>query len=230
MPSPNYIRVASWDLVPRRTAHVVIDNQNDFLHPDGWYGKNGIDISHMQRVIEPTKVLNEECRRRGVPIIWTRHGTKGLEDGGPFMEIREILRDGGLRQNTWGYELLDELDAREGDWYVEKCRLSGFFQTNLELILRGLGAETVLITGVLTNQCVGATTKDALFRDFKPIVVEDCTGTTLPHLHAPAIEMIGVGWGQVNTLEQTLEQLRAFPAALTNASSRDHDDSEELEQ
>ncbi len=171
----------------------------------------------MQRVIEPTKTLNDECRRRGVPIVWTRHGTKGLEDGGPFMEIRAVLHDGGLRKGTWGYEVLEELGARAEDWFVEKSRLSAFFQTNLELILRGLGAETVLLTGVLTNQCVGATTKDALFRDFKPIVVEECTGTTLPHLHAPAIEMIGVGWGQVNTLEETLAELRTFPAVMATA-------------
>ena len=217
MSSPHYVRESSWSLVPKRTVHVVIDDQNDFLHPDGWYGVNGIDISHMQRVIEPTKRLNDECRRRGVPIVWTRHGTKGLEDGGPFMEIREILHDGGLRQGTWGYELLDELDARPEDWYVEKNRLSAFFQTNLELVLRGLDAETVLITGVLTNQCVGATAKDALFRNFKPIVVEEATGTTLPHLHAPAIEMISVGWGQVNTLERTLAELATFPAVMTAA-------------
>ena len=66
---------------------------------------------------------------------------------------------------------------RPEDWIVEKTRLSAFFQTNLEQILRALGAETVLITGVLTNQCVGATCKDAMFRDFKPIVVEECVGT-----------------------------------------------------
>jgi nicotinamidase-related amidase len=150
-----------------------------------------------------------------VPVVWTRHGTKGVEDGGPFMEIRAILRDGGLRRGTWGYEILGELEPRAEDWYVEKTRLSAFFQTNLELVLRGLGAETVLLTGVLTNQCVGATCKDALFRDFKPVVVEECVGTTLPHLHGPAIEMISVGWGQVNTLEQTLSELRAFPAVVT---------------
>ena len=94
-----------------------------------------------------------------------------------------------------------------------KTRLSAFFQTNLEQVLRALGAETVILTGVLTNQCVGATCQGALFRDFKPIVVEECVGTVTPHLHDPAIEMIRVGWGQVNTLEQTLEELRTFPLA-----------------
>src|SRR5712691_3190602 len=204
----------SWSLVPGRTVLVNIDLQNDFLHPDGCYGKNGIDISHMQRVVEPVKELVAACRPRGVPVVWTRHGTHGVEDGGPFMELRPVLREGGLRIGTWGYEIIAELEPKAEDWFVEKNRLSAFFQTNLELVLRGLDAETVLLTGVLTNQCIGATCKDALFRAFKPVVVEEATGTTLPHLHDPAIEMIRVGWGQVNTLGQTLAELAAFPTVL----------------
>jgi ureidoacrylate peracid hydrolase len=212
VPELPYFDPSAWRLVPGKTVHVVIDDQNDFVHPDGWYATHGVDIAHMRRVIEPTKVLNEECRRRGVPIIWTRHGSRGLTDGGPFLTKRVMLREGGLRIGTWGYEIIDELVVHPADWIVEKTRLSAFFQTNLEQILRALGAETVLITGVLTNQCVGATCKDAMFRDFEPIVVEECVGTATPHLHDPAIEMISVGWGQVNTLEQTLGELRAFPA------------------
>ena len=75
-----------------------------------------------------------------------------------------------------------------------------------------------ILTGVLTNQCVGATCKDAMFRDFKPIVVEEATGTATPHLHEPAIEMMNMGWGQVNTLEQTLAELREFPLVEGSAS------------
>ena len=212
MSEMHYFDPAAWRLAPGRTVHVVIDDQNDFLHPDGWYATHDIDIGHMRRVIEPTQELNEECRRHGVPIVWTRHGTRGVDDGGPFMHKRVLLLEGGLRVGTWGFEILGELEPQPEDWYVEKTRLSAFFQTNLEQILRALGAESVLLTGVLTNQCVGATCKDALYRDFKPIVVEECVGTATPHLHDPAIEMIRVGWGQVNTLSETLDELRGFPA------------------
>ena len=213
MSEMHYFDPAAWRLEPGRTVHVVIDDQNDFLHPDGWYATHDIDISHMQRVIEPTKELIEACRRGGVPIVWTRHGTRGVEDGGPFMRKRPLLLEGGLRIGTWGFEILAELEPRPEDWYVEKTRLSAFFQTNLEQVLRALGAESVLLTGVLTNQCVGATCKDALYRDFKPIVVEECVGTVTQHLHDPALEMIRVGWGQVSTLSQTLDELRGFPSA-----------------
>jgi nicotinamidase-related amidase len=199
-----------WELVPDHTALVIIDAQRDFLDPGGWYAQSGVDISHMRRVIEPTQRLLAAARRARIPVVWTRHGYKDGTDGGPFMELRPFLRDGGLRQDTWGYAIVDGLDAADCDWFVEKSRLSAFFNTNLELVLRALHAETVLITGVLTNQCVAATSKDAMFRDFKPIVVEECTGTTLPHLHEPALEMIRVGWGEVRSLADAVAELEAL--------------------
>jgi ureidoacrylate peracid hydrolase len=199
------------DLIVGRTVIVHIDLQNDFLDEQGHYAKSGIDISHMRRVIAPIRDLTVEARRRGVPIIWTRHGTKGLVDGGPFMRHRPFLKHAGLRQNTWGYEIYESLNAQPDDWYVEKTRLSAFYSTNLEVILRGLKAETVIMTGVLTNQCVAATSKDAMFRDYLPIVIEECTGTTMPHLHGPAIEMMQVGWAEVSTMDAITAQLRQFP-------------------
>ena len=68
----------------------------------------------------------------------------------------------------------------------------------------------MLITGVLTNQCVAATSKDASFRDFKPVMVEECIGTTMPHLHEPAMEMMKVGWAEVTSLDHALVQLSRF--------------------
>jgi len=205
--------VARWDLVPSRTALVVIDPQNDFLHAEGWYAKSGVDVSHMQRTIGPIRSLVAAARKKSIPVIWTRHGFRDATDAGVFFELRPFLKDGGLRQGTWGAAILDGLGASADDWYIEKTRLSAFYNTNLEATLRALKAETVLFAGVLTNQCVAATSKDANFRDFKPIVVEDCTGTTLPHLHDPAIEMIRVGWGEVRSLKEALAEIAQLPLA-----------------
>ena len=201
-----------WDLNPGRTVLVVIDPQNDFLHADGWYAQQGIDIAHMQRIIEPTRQLLEDVRAKNIPVVWTRHGSRGAEDAGPFMQLRPFLKEGGLRQDSWGYEIYEELGPRAADWYVEKSRLSAFYNTNLEGVLRTLNADTVLFAGVLTNQCVAASSKDAMYRDFRPIVIEDCTGTTMPHLHEPAIEMMRVGWCDVRDLESTLSEIRQLAA------------------
>ena len=162
----------------------------------------------MRRTIEPTRCLLSDARAKNIPIVWTRHGSRSVADGGPFMRLRPFLKEGGLRQGTWGYQILDDLAPKEEDWYVDKTRLSAFYNSNLEGVLRALNADTVLIAGVLTNQCVAATSKDAMFRDFKPIVIEECTGTTLPHLHDPAIEMMRVGWCEVRELEETLGEIR----------------------
>ena len=198
--------------MPGRTVHVVIDDQNDFLHPDGWYAKHDIDISHMRRVIEPTKELNEACRRRGVPdrLDAPRHprrrGWRPLHGASA-----SLLREGGLRIGTWGFEILDELDARPEDWYVAKTRLSAFFQTNLEQVLRALGAETVLITGVLPTSASARPARTRCSATSSRSWSRSASARRTPHLHEPAMEMIRVGWGQVNTLAQTLDELRALP-------------------
>jgi len=202
--------LASWRLTPGRTALVVIDMQNDFLSGDGWYAQSGIDISHMQQSIEPVQALVAGAREQGVPVIWTQHGFRDMTDAGVFAMLRDFMKDGGLRKDTWGYELIRELDAHPDDWRVEKNRLSSFFATNLDLILRGLDVDTLLICGVLTNQCVKATAVDANFRDYKPIVVREATGTTLPHLHEPALEMIAVGIGETRSLENTLKDIKGL--------------------
>ena len=202
--------LASWRLTPGRTALIVIDMQNDFLSADGWYAKSNVDIAHMRRAIELTRQLVAAAREQQVPVVWTQHGFRDAADAGVFVTLRDFLKDGGLREATWGYELHADMDARPDDWYVRKNRLSGFYATNLDLILRGLNTDTVVICGVLTNQCVKATAVDANFRDYKPIVVEEATGTTVPHLHGPALEMISVGIGETRSLAQTLSDLKGL--------------------
>ncbi|HSK14810.1 MAG TPA: isochorismatase family cysteine hydrolase [Gaiellaceae bacterium] len=203
-----------WDIVPGRTTLLLIDFQNDFLHAEGWYAQSGVDISHMRRSIPPTRRLIEAARLANVPLVWTRHGCRDERDAGTFFQLRPFLRDGGLRLGTWGYQVIDELPVGEDDWFVEKNRLSAFYNTNLEVVLRALDTEVLLVGGVLTNQCVAASSKDATFRDFKPIVVEECTGTTLPHLHEPALEMVRVGWGEVRGVDETVAELEALAARV----------------
>ena len=209
-PGTTPYNLAAWQLSAGRTALVAIDMQNDFLHADGWYRQSGIDISHMQKSIEPVRALVAAAREQDVPVIWTQHGFRDGTDAGVFATLRDFMKQGGLRKGTWGYELIGEMDVQADDWLVEKSRLSGFFATNLDLILRGLDADTVLICGVLTNQCVKATAVDANFRDYKPIVVAEATGTTLPHLHDPALEMIAVGIGETRSLEGTLKDIKGL--------------------
>ena len=199
-----------FDMPAGRTALVVIDMQNDFLHPEGWYARRA-STSATCAGDRPTAALVKEARARGVPVIWTRHGFRDKRDAGILAQHRPFFDKGGLRQGTWGYEVLEDCGPLETDWFVEKQRLSAFFHTNLEVVLRALKAETVIFAGVLTNQCVAATSKDANFRDMAPVVVREAVGTTLPHLHDPALEMMAIGWAEVRGLDPTLAALRGMP-------------------
>ncbi|MEQ9125544.1 MAG: isochorismatase family cysteine hydrolase [Alphaproteobacteria bacterium] len=197
----------SWPLVPGRTALVVIDMQNDCIHPDGRYAQCGVDVEHMRRAIAPTRRLVDAARAASVPIIWVRHGFRDRQDAGILGSLRAFLDDAGLRPGTWGYQIADEMDARPDDIYIDKSRLSAFYGTDLERMLQDLETETLLVCGVMTNQCVKATVADASYRDIKPIVVAEATGAALPRLHGPALEMIAVSLGEVRSFDQALEDL-----------------------
>ena len=93
---------ATWSLVPRRTAVVVIDMQNDFLHPEGWYAQSGVDIIHMQAAIGPTRTLVAEARARGVPIIWTRHGFRDERDAGDLYAAAAVFGHRGSEEGDVG--------------------------------------------------------------------------------------------------------------------------------
>ena len=167
-------RPARWDLVPGHTALVAIDVQNDFLHADGWYATSGIDIAHMRRVIEPTQRLVAACRaarrpgRSGRATAPRRRGRRAVHAAAAVPARRRPARraPGATRSST----------SFEPPTTTGSSRRTGSARSSTRTsssCSRGLHAETVLITGVLTNQCVAATSKDAMFRDFKPIVVED---------------------------------------------------------
>lgn len=194
---------------PKKTALLVIDMQNDFLSDEGWYARKGIDISHMQKIIPHLKKLIAVMRRLNVPIIYTRHMFRDVKDGGILVSVRPILKDGGLRCGTWGVEIIDELKPRPEDWIVQKSRLSAFFSTNLDLILRGLKVDTVILTGILTNQCVESTSREASFRDYKVIVISDCVGTIHLDLHEPSLKATRVGWGDVTTSDEIIKDLES---------------------
>ncbi len=106
-------------------------------------------------------------------------------------------------RDTWGTEILDALTPEPGDDVVSKHRFSGFFETELDEVLRGLGANYLLVTGCTTSVCVESTVRDAMFRDYSCIVLEDCTaepiGADLPRTnHEASLLVIETLFGWVS--------------------------------
>lgn len=173
----------STKLDPGRTALILIDFQNEWFSADGAYARTGYDISHMTRIVEPSVRLVNFCHERGIDVICLTYAVRGAVDGGPVFLKRPALReDGGrgLRENTFGVEIIPELPVsaeRHGDWFIQRRRMSGFYQTGLEQLLRDLGRDTILITGVATGSCCESTARDANFRNINAVMVHDCLGT-----------------------------------------------------
>ncbi len=170
-------------LNPKTTALILVDFQNEWFHADGAYARTGFDISHMTRTVEPTVRLVNFCHEHRIDVICLTYACRGRIDGGPVFDKRPALReDGGrgLREGTFGVQLIPELPLsaeKYGDWFMQRKRMSGFYQTGLEQLLRDLGKDTVLITGVATGSCCESTARDANFRNFYAVMVHDCLGT-----------------------------------------------------
>jgi nicotinamidase-related amidase len=178
-----------------RTAIVVIDMQNDFCAPGGWVDHLGADYRPDRKPIESLQRLLPALRGAGVPVIWVNWGNRPdlanmppnqihlYKPVGVGVGLGDPLPGSGahvLEKDSWAAAVVDELKQEPEDIKVDKYRISGFWDTPLDSILRNLGVRTVLFTGVNTDQCVLHSLTDANFLGYGCILVEDCCGTTSP--------------------------------------------------
>lgn len=178
-----------------KAAFLVVDMQNDFCTPGGWMDACGIDISPNRAPIEPIARTVAACRGHGVPVVWVNWGVrKDLLNISPSLRHAHNPRGNApglaepvpgtrseiLREESWGAEVVDEINPGEADHHVNKHRFSGFWDTDLDAILRNLGVRTLLIGGVNLDQCVMTTLEDASFLGYDTILVRDCAATTSP--------------------------------------------------
>jgi ureidoacrylate peracid hydrolase len=183
------------DIDLARTAVVVVDMQNAYATKGGMLDLGtGIDEARIRPVIGAHQRLLPAARASGVKVIYLQFGYKpDLSDaGGPHspnirkqMAIRMIRerpadRDKLIIQGTWGWKIIDEIAPEPGDVVVQKSRYSGFAGTTLENQLNGLDIRHLIFTGVATNVCVESTAREAFFREFWPILVEDAMDHTGP--------------------------------------------------
>ena len=169
--------------------------QNDFCHPDGWLASIGVDITRARDPLAPLRALLPGLRHAGVPIIWVNWGTRPdrlnlspalrhvYDPAGTRQGLGDTLRSTGspvLQAGSPSAAIVDELAPPEGDIHVAKHRMSGFWDTPLDSILRNLRLDTLLFAGVNLDQCVLHTLADANFLGYDTILVEDCAATTNP--------------------------------------------------
>ncbi|MEM1436766.1 MAG: isochorismatase family cysteine hydrolase [Pseudomonadota bacterium] len=178
-----------------RSACVVVDMQNDFCHPDGWLAGIGVDVAPARTAIAPLVSLLPRLRAQGVPIIWLNWGNRPdranlspallhVYDGsgaGAGIGARLGPRQAAvLEKGSWSAQVVDELAVAAEDLKVDKYRMSGFWDTPLDAMLRNLRVETLLFAGVNADQCVLHTLADGNFLGYDTLLIEDATATTSP--------------------------------------------------
>ena len=179
----------------RRTAMIVIDMQNDFCAAGGWVDHIGGDYRPDRKPIKPLQKLLPALRKARVPVIWVNWGNRPdlanmppnqihlYKRGGQGIGLGEPLPGSGshvLEKDSWAAAVVDELKQEPDDIKVDKHRISGFWDTPLDSILRNLGIRTVLFAGVNTDQCVLHSLTDANFLGYGCLLVEDCCATSSP--------------------------------------------------
>jgi len=213
-----------------RTAALLVDMQNDFAAKGGMFERAGIDISITRAAIEPTARALAAMRQAGITVIYLKMGYgPDLADLGPpdcpnrikhlplavgttvttpdGRESRILIRD------TWNTDIVDELKPEAGDIIVYKTRYSGFYETDLHSILKTRGIKSLVVAGATTCVCVDSTIRDAMFRDYACVVLEDCTGEPIGNCaarsnHEAALLTIQTLLGWVSTSADLIRALR----------------------
>ena len=185
-----------------RSALVVVDMQNDVCHAQGWFGCKGIDVTPMRKPIATIATLADGLRAAGARVIWLNWGIradranlpasalyrgKRTPDAAGYGEASSAGRGPSLVQGSWGAARIDELPAHPADLTVMKHRLSGFWDSELDSVLRRAGVTTLFFAGINTDRCVFSTLQDAGFLGYDCVLVEDACGTPSPQYVSDAI-------------------------------------------
>jgi len=218
-----------------RTVVLVVDMTNDFGSKGGMFERAGIDIAPIQRAVGPTARVLAAAREHGVKIVYLSMAYQpDLADVGPpespnwrahvqFLQVGRTVQapDGSstriLVRDNWGTRVLSELRPAAGEPVVYKTRYSGFYATELDQILRTMDARYLVITGCTTSVCVESTLRDAMFRDYSPILLADCAaepiGDKLPRSNHDASLLV------IETLLGWVSDSERFVRALSTSSA-----------
>lgn len=187
------------------TVLIVVDMQNDFCHPKGWFGQKGISVKPMRKPIPAIAALLPAWRAAGGTVLWLNWGVradrlnlpplvqfkgKRSATGVGYAECSPEDRGRALVPGEWGASVVDELPIAAGDITVFKHRLSGFWDNELDSILRLRATTTLLFAGVNTDRCVFSTLQDAGFLGYDCVLLEDACSTPSPAYVTRAIHFI----------------------------------------
>ncbi len=190
---------------PKSAAMIIQDLQNDVIIDGGAFADSGAPAhAKSQNVVENVAKLAHAARTAGVPVIhvWyiVEEGAPGLKQNAPLFQG---VKDGNaLVRGTWGAASADGLEPQDGDHIIEKMRMNGFYETRLDILLRGLGVETLIITGAWTNMSIEHTARHAADAGYRAVVASDGTSTVNDDWQRAALEYAMTNVAAVGTCDE----------------------------
>ena len=191
---------------PGRAALLTIDLQNDFLHPDGAYGRAGQGSEALTALPGRIAPLAAAMRKAGGIYVSAQFTLVPGPGGEPLIAphlkaLRPFLGKGDFAPGGWGHGLVDTLAP--ADYTIEKVAYSALYQTRLEYILRALGIDWLVIGGIVTNGGVASTVRDCHLRNLNTILLTDGCAAFDPKVHEATLISLGSVTPQMTCAEAT---------------------------
>ena len=196
---------ALFNLTRDKTALLIVDMQNAFLEEGAL-----LEVSEGRAMIPKLARLVERCRAIKLPIVWIQLDSTARYGGMlikkyPMLESKKILYKG-----THSFDLFAELPTpQEGEYRIVKHKYDAFHQTDLDTLLRNLGVDSVVITGVTTDCCCESTARAAFERDYCVAFTSDGTATFDPQQHAASVKLMDELFARVMTIDEVITELAA---------------------
>ena len=194
----------NFEFDPDKTALLIVDMNKAFV------GKGApLEVPKAIDNVPRIKLLLETCRELGIPVIHVSHVfRKDGRDRGLMYDFWPILKDGVLEEGSEGTEIYPDIAPIEGESIISKHRYSAWFGTDLDIIVRNLKVDTLIICGTTTDRCTGLTAYEAFMRDLKVVFPEDANATFQDEVHKGMLISLDMGAAMILTTDNLVNKLK----------------------
>ncbi len=200
-----------------KSALIIVDMQNDFVHPKGMFGKLAreypkmkIDQKFLASPISQIITLANVFRKNNRPVLYIAHVVKpDYSDAAfPYWRHVEPMERRCIVEGTWGAQIIDELTPGDNEHVIIKKGFGGFSNTPLDTILRNLNITTCVVTGVTTCVCVSTTIRGGVEHNYRMIIVSDATAEIQREMHEAELKTMARIFADVKTTSEVIEMLK----------------------
>lgn len=202
------------------TALLLIDMQRDFLDPEGYIARTGVDVRGLRAIVPNVRRLLDAARAKGIRVIHTREGHRPDLSDLPAVKARRAAGAGAaigsmgplgrlLVRGEPGHDIIPELAPLSNEAVIDKPGFGAFYATDLEQLLRVAGVRTLVIAGVTTDICVHSTLREAVDRGFECVTVGDACAAGDPAIHEAMLRCIDGEGGILGRVASTEAVVKA---------------------